>query len=126
MSNLGIPYETISSHSPFFHILNRQTSMRSYLLPTLLRASKPNRTNLIKQHNAPIKRTMASQTAKMQKDAQNSTRSDQFAELGIENTDLKMAPGVELSGDQKVAVGCVLDVSLYLDMVWRIFKERGH
>ncbi len=31
--------------------------------------------------------------------------------LGIENTNIKTAPGVELSSEQKVIVGSVLDVS---------------
>lgn len=54
---------------------------------------------------------MASQTAQVQKDAQNSTKHGSFADLGIENTDIKTAVGVNLSSDQKVIVGSVLDVS---------------
>lgn len=36
-------------------------------------------------------------------------------DLGIENTDIETAPGVELSSEQKVIVGSVLDVS-FLDL----------
>jgi hypothetical protein len=53
-----------------------------------------------------------SETAKVQKDAQNSTQSGSFASLGIENTDIKTASGVDLSEQQKVVVGSVLDVCL--------------
>jgi len=51
-----------------------------------------------------------SSTAQVQKDAQNSTRQGTYEELGIENTDIKTAAGVDLSGDQKVIVGSVLDL----------------
>lgn len=40
------------------------------------------------------------------------TASDNPAEYGIENTDIKTASGVALSDTQKLLTGCVLDVSL--------------
>lgn len=57
--------------------------------------------------------TASSETAKVQKDAQNSTQTGSFAELGIENTDIKAASGVELNEEQRVLVGSVLDVRCF-------------
>ena len=50
-------------------------------------------------------------TARMQSQSQQTTGSLSASELSIENTNIKTAPGVELSADQKVVVGSVLDVS---------------
>ena len=53
-----------------------------------------------------------SQTAQIQKEVESKSNSASasFADLGIENTDIKTASGVELSSQQKVLVGSVLDV----------------
>jgi len=53
---------------------------------------------------------MASQTAQVQKDAQNSTQTGTAANLGIENMDIKTAAGVSLNDQQKIIVGSVLDL----------------
>lgn len=53
-----------------------------------------------------------SATARAQKDADMKASSTN--DLGIENTDIKTAAGVELSGNQKVLIGSVLDVNSLL------------
>ena len=51
----------------------------------------------------------ASETAKMQSQSQH-TAGGPTNDLGIENTNINAATGVELSSSQKVLVGSVLDV----------------
>lgn len=50
-----------------------------------------------------------SATAQAQKDAD--MKAPSTSDLGIENTDIKTAAGVDLSQNQKVIVGSVLDVN---------------
>lgn len=52
-----------------------------------------------------------SETAQVQSQSQQSADSLSASELGIDNTNIKTAPGVELNARQKVLVGSVLDVS---------------
>jgi hypothetical protein len=47
----------------------------------------------------------------MQSQSQQFTGGPSTSELGIENTNIKTATGVELNDQQKVIVGSVLDVS---------------
>jgi hypothetical protein len=49
--------------------------------------------------------------AQVQSQSQQIAGSLSASELGIENTNIETGPGVELSADQKVLVGSVLDVS---------------
>ncbi len=52
-----------------------------------------------------------SETAQMQSQGQQ-TAGGPTNDLGIENTNFKTVPGVELSSDQKIIVGSVLDVRM--------------
>jgi hypothetical protein len=46
---------------------------------------------------------------------------DNLADYGVENTDIKSAPGVDLSNTQKLLTGSVLDVSL--DQTYDILQD---
>ena len=52
---------------------------------------------------------MASETAKIQKDSE-SKNEGLTTDLGIENTNINTAPGVTLTGGQKILVGSILDL----------------
>jgi hypothetical protein len=52
-----------------------------------------------------------SEIAHMQSQSQQ-TAGGLSNDLGIENTNIKTAPGIELSSEQKVIVGSVLDVTI--------------
>ena len=63
-----------------------------------------------------------SQTAQGQKSADMSTSANAngtASELGIESTDIQIAAGVQLSAQQKVLVGSVLDVLFQSALIHR-------
>jgi hypothetical protein len=100
-------YKSFSSASP--SPLPKQPSIK-LMRPTLL---PPSLHRSLKSFIHPRNRTMASQTSKIQQDADNSIKRGSSADLGIENTNVNTTAGVELSEEKKVLVGSVLDVGFH-------------
>jgi hypothetical protein len=100
---------TTSLETIIYNQINKELMRYSTVLnsSTISRAFTKPRIASIKSRN--MSSGVPSQTAQAQKSTDNSA--PDFKELGIENTNIKTDSGVDLSGNQKVLVGSVLDVS---------------